>query len=45
MKLTVKTIKGETFKIDVEPFNTVNYFIVMSFCNFQSFSFFIDLLN
>ena len=32
MKLTVKTIKGETFKIDVEPFNTVNYFIVMSFC-------------
>lgn len=24
MKLTVKTIKGEAFKIDVELYNTVN---------------------
>ena len=25
MKLTVKTIKGEIFKIDVEPITTVNF--------------------
>lgn len=31
MKLTVKTIKGETFKIDVEPFTTVNIFLVKMF--------------
>ena len=28
MKLTVKTIKGEAFKIDVDPFTTVNFFLI-----------------